>query len=63
MDPNQIYLDVFNAMQQGDHPTARRLAIALRDWLDRGGKYPFHHPPKAMDAYLASVLCCTAYLS
>jgi hypothetical protein len=34
MDPTQCYLEMLDAMQEGDLATARERAIALRDWLE-----------------------------
>src|SRR5579871_4802174 len=60
MDPNQTYLDMFDAMKAGDFETARELAIALKDWFAKGGFYPHQYTPEAMHAYIASVLRRTA---
>jgi hypothetical protein len=56
MDPTQCYLEMFEAMQDGDFATARERALALRDWLDGGGFYPPNCNPAEVQAYLASVL-------
>lgn len=56
MDPNQCFLDMFNAMKSGDCETARELARALKQWFRRGGFYPYQYTPEAMHAYIASVL-------
>jgi hypothetical protein len=63
MDPNQTYLDMFAAMRDGDHETARELALALKDWFARGGFYPYQYTQVAMDAYIASVLRRTIHLT
>ncbi len=63
MDPNQTYLDMYHAMSNGDHATARELALALKDWFARGGFYPYQYTPEAMHAYIASVLRRTIYLT
>lgn len=60
MDPNQTFLDMFEAMKANDFETARELALALKDWFARGGFYPHQFTPEAMHAYIASVLRRTA---
>jgi hypothetical protein len=40
MDPTQCYLEMLAALSDGDLFTARERALALRDWLDRGGFLP-----------------------
>ena len=60
MDPNQTYLNMFEAMKARDHETARELALSLKDWFTRGGFYPYQFTPEAMHAYIASVLRRTA---
>ncbi|MCA9065798.1 MAG: hypothetical protein KDA96_22170 [Planctomycetaceae bacterium] len=60
MDPNQAYLDMFEAMKANDFETARELALALKNWFAKGGFYPYQFTPEAMHAYLASVLRRTA---
>jgi dihydrodipicolinate synthase/N-acetylneuraminate lyase len=62
MDPNQTYLDMFHAMKEGNHETARELAQALTEWFAKGGFYPYQYTPEAMHAYINSVLWRTAYL-
>lgn len=62
MDPNQAFLDMFAAMRDGNHETARELALALKRWFDNGGFYPYQFTKVAMDAYIASVLRRTIYL-
>ena len=63
MDPTQCYLEMFAAMRDGDLATARERALALRDWLDRGGFSPPNSNPTEVRAYLASVLRRTAGLA
>ena len=63
MDPNQTYLDMFDAMREGDHETARSLALVLKRWFSSGGFYPYQFTPEAMNAYIADVLRRTAYLA
>ncbi len=60
MDPTQCYLEMYEAMKAGDLHTAREQALALRDWLDRGGFSPPNYSPTEVRAYLASVLRRTA---
>ena len=62
MDPKQCYLEMLAAMQSGDLATARERALALRDWLARGGFCPPNHSPAEVRSNLASVLNCTARL-
>jgi hypothetical protein len=63
MDPNRTFQDMFHAMRDGDHETARELALALKRWFETGGFYPYQYTPEAMHAYIASVLRRTAYLA
>lgn len=56
MDPNQTFLDMFEAMKASDFETARELALALKGWFAKGGFYPHQFTPDAMHAYIASVL-------
>ncbi len=63
MDPNQTFLDMFHAMRNQDHQTARSLALDLKRWFAIGGFYPYQYTPEAMDAYIASVLRRTVYLN
>lgn len=60
MDPTQCYLEMYEAMRQGDLATARELAESLRDWLAKDGFYPPNYSRIEVDAYLASVLRRTA---
>jgi hypothetical protein len=62
MDPNQTFLDMFHAMRDEVHETARELASALNRWFATGGFYPYQYTPEAMNAYIADVLRRTAYL-
>jgi hypothetical protein len=63
MDPNQTYLYMFDAMREGDHETARALALVLKRWFASGGFYPHQYTPEAMNAYIANVLRRTSYLA
>jgi hypothetical protein len=63
MDPNQTYIDMFHAMRDQDHETARELALSLKAWFERGGFYPYQYTPEAMNAYIAHVLRRTIHLS
>jgi hypothetical protein len=63
MDPNAAYLEMFNAMRDGDHETARERAIALRDWFAKGGFYPYQYSPEEMNAYIAKVLRRTSHIT
>lgn len=62
MDPTTCYLEMYEAMRDGDHETARERAIALKEWLDRGGFYPPRYTQVEVDSYLRNVLRRTAYL-
>jgi hypothetical protein len=63
MDPNQTYLDMYDAMREGDHDTARALALVLKRWFASGGFYPYQFSPEEMNAYIANVLRRTAHLA
>jgi len=60
MDPNQTYIDMYQAMKAGEFETARELALALKDWFAKGGFTPHQYTPEVMHAYIASVLCRTS---
>jgi hypothetical protein len=60
MDPTQCYLEMFDAMREGDLSIARERAVALRDWLDSGGFYPPIYSETEVQCYLSSVLRQTA---
>ena len=60
MDPTQCYLEMYEAMRQGDLTTARERALALKDWLDRGGFSPPNYSSTEVRSYLAGVLRRTA---
>jgi hypothetical protein len=60
MDPNQTFLEMIAAMKAGDHETARKLALALKDRFANGEPYPYQYSPDAMHSYIASVLRRTA---
>ena len=62
MDPTTCYLEMFEAMRDGDHETARERALALLEWLGKGGYYPSRCTQTEVDAYLANVLRRTAHL-
>jgi len=62
VDPTQCYLEMFEAMRDGDHRTARQRALALKQWLDSGGFYPPRYSETEVFMYLQSVLRRTAYL-
>ena len=63
MDPTQCYLEMIAAMQAGDRATAREHALALRDWLDRGGFSPPNCSPREVRSTLANVLRRTSGLT
>jgi transposase len=60
MDPTACYLEMFRAMNEGDWATARERALALHQWLDRGGFHPPNYTEVEVRSYLASVLRRTA---
>lgn len=60
MDPTQCYLEMYEAMKDGDYATARERALALRRWLDSGGFYPPNYSETEVRGYLANVLRRTA---
>ena len=60
MDPTKCYLEMFEAMRNGDDVTARERALALIEWLGRGGFYPLGYTEIEVDAYLENVLRRTA---
>lgn len=60
MDPTQCYLEMYEAMKEGDFATARERAVALKEWLDRGGFYPPNYTETEVRSYLANVLRRTA---
>jgi len=62
MDPTQCYLGMYEAMKAGDLATARERALALKEWLDRGGFYPQNYTQEEVRGYLANVLRRTAEL-
>lgn len=47
-------------MKEGDLATARERALALKEWLDRGGFYPPNYTEVEVRSYLANVLRHTA---
>jgi len=63
MDPTTCYLEMFEAMRDGDQKTARERALALREWLAKGGFYPSRYSKTEVDAYLANVLRRTVHLA
>lgn len=63
MDPTTCYLEMYEAMRDGDFETGREKALALKDWLENGGFYPPRYVKEEVDAYLANVLRRTAHLA
>ena len=63
MDPTTCYLQMFEAMRDGDHETARERALALHEWFAKGGFYPSQYTKTEVDAYLANVLRRTRHLA
>ena len=63
MDPTRVYLDMYYAMRDGDHETARKLAVSLKEWFDKDGFYPPNYAEIEVKAYLLSVLRRTVYLT
>jgi len=62
LDPTQCYLEMFEAMRDGNQVTARQRALALKQWLDSGGFYPPRYTKTEVDGYLRNVLWRTAHL-
>lgn len=56
MDPDRCYADMLHDFNLYEYETAREHALALRQWLDRGGFYPRYTPRPEVDAWLAHVL-------
>jgi hypothetical protein len=56
MDPNQAFLDMFDAMKNQEFETAREVAFALKAWLAKGGIYHYQYTPEVMHGYTASLL-------
>jgi hypothetical protein len=56
MDPTQCYLEMMDAIRDGELATARERALALRDWLERGGFYPANFGDAEVRSKLADVL-------
>lgn len=63
MDPTACYLEMYEAMRDGDLETGRERAFSLKDWLENGGFYPPRYAKAEVDAYLANVLRRTAHLA
>lgn len=55
MDPTQCYLEMLNSMNDGDLTTARQLAVALSEWLAKGGFHPENYPPDEVEASMMHV--------
>jgi hypothetical protein len=51
---------MYEAMMNGEFVTARERALALREWLKRGGFYPPNYSEEEVRGYLANVLSRTA---
>lgn len=60
MDPTKCYLEMYEAMRDGDYVSARQRGLALKQWLSMGGFYPLRYTQTEVDAYLANVLRRTA---
>jgi hypothetical protein len=56
MDPTQAYLDLRDALNNGDLAAARELAEALKEWFAHGGFYPPQHEKPDIDAAIANAL-------
>ena len=61
MAPTPCYLEVYEAIRDSDHKTAHQRALALEEWLDRGGFYPPRYTQVEVDSYLRNGLRRTAY--
>lgn len=62
MDPTQCYLEMCDAMQEGNLATARERALDLREWLERGDFYPPDFSESEIHDYLGAVLLRTSAL-
>jgi hypothetical protein len=62
LDPNTCYLEIVDAMHEGELELARELMLGLKHWFDIGGFYPAPLAKPAMDGYLDSVLRRTVHL-
>ncbi len=60
MDPTQCFLEMIDAMRDGDMTIARERAEALHGWLESGGFYPQNHAETEVRGHLANVLRRTA---
>ncbi|MFO7906044.1 MAG: hypothetical protein R6U98_25520 [Pirellulaceae bacterium] len=60
MDPDTCYLKIYESMRDGDLITGREHALALKEWLDKGGFFPKRYSREEVTAYLAHVLRRTA---
>jgi hypothetical protein len=57
MDSTACYLDMFAALNRKDFAAARELALALNEWLDRGGFYPPNYTESQVKGYTWPVYC------
>ncbi len=56
MDPTTAYTELVLAIRRGDGREAREYAVALREWLDKGGFPPVGIPLAEVEMHLAMVL-------
>lgn len=60
MDPNQTFLDMLKAMKNQEFEAARERALALKEWLAKGGFTPLRFTADTINGYIASILRRTA---
>lgn len=63
MDPDETYYQMFCAMRDFDHETAREHAQNLSEWLSKGGCWPQKYSRVEVAAYIISVIRRTGYLA
>lgn len=57
MDPNRAWQDMASAVADGDWQAAEEAALALAEWLGRGGFPPRITGREAFDRLVASSTC------
>lgn len=60
MDPDKIYLAMFDAMQSEEYGEARKHALSLKEYFDGGASWPGKHDQFVVEAYLNIVLYRTS---
>jgi hypothetical protein len=62
MDPTICYQEMLAAYQNEEWETARDRALALKEWLDRGGFHPDDDTKNEVRRRIAEILRQTAHL-